>query len=145
MSTKAAVVKSDGHNKHHMSGDAAGSEQTASNTELESEIEIIPNIFDTMTTIEKRANLHCFQGQSPIYSWISYVQIVRCKGNPLFAFVQSLFNTSSLQGQMIHCSAQASVVHNFLRLREGGIYSVKKITVKPNKEEYRVIKDENFM
>ncbi|GJZ59437.1 reverse transcriptase domain-containing protein [Tanacetum coccineum] len=48
-------------------------------------------------------------------------------------------------GQMIHCSAQASVAHNFLRLKEGGIYSVTNFAVNPNKEEYRVIKDDSFM
>ncbi|GKA00464.1 hypothetical protein Tco_0673014 [Tanacetum coccineum] len=46
---------------------------------------------------------------------------------------------------MIHCSARARVAHNFLRLKEGGIYSVTNFAVKPNKEEYRVIKDDSFM
>ncbi|GJS71231.1 replication protein A 70 kDa DNA-binding subunit C-like protein [Tanacetum coccineum] len=46
---------------------------------------------------------------------------------------------------MIHCSAWASVAHNFLRLKEGRIYSMTNFTVKPNKEEYQVIKHDSFM
>ncbi|GJU73493.1 hypothetical protein Tco_1264898 [Tanacetum coccineum] len=49
------------------------------------------------------------------------------------------------KGKMIHCSAWANIAYNFLRLKEGGIYSVKFFAVKPNKEEYRVIKDDSFM
>ncbi|GJZ88108.1 hypothetical protein Tco_0659890 [Tanacetum coccineum] len=49
------------------------------------------------------------------------------------------------KGKMIHCSARANIAYNFLRLKEGGIYSVKIFAVKPNKEEYRVIKDDSFM
>ncbi|GJU06159.1 replication protein A 70 kDa DNA-binding subunit C-like protein [Tanacetum coccineum] len=47
--------------------------------------------------------------------------------------------------QMIHCSVWASVAHNFLQLKEGGIYSMTNFTVKPNKEEYRVLKHDSFM
>ncbi|GKD44727.1 hypothetical protein Tco_1269372 [Tanacetum coccineum] len=48
-------------------------------------------------------------------------------------------------GNMIHCSAKASVSHNFLRLKEGGIYSVKIFAVKPNKDEYRILKNDAYM
>ncbi|GJU70583.1 reverse transcriptase domain-containing protein [Tanacetum coccineum] len=46
---------------------------------------------------------------------------------------------------MIHCSAKADVAHNFLRLKEGSIYSVKKISVKPNKKEYQILKNDAYM
>ncbi|GJT77421.1 reverse transcriptase domain-containing protein [Tanacetum coccineum] len=46
---------------------------------------------------------------------------------------------------MIHSSARASVAHNFLWLKEGGIYLVTNFAVKPNKEEYQVINDDSFM
>nr|GEU84988.1 integrase, catalytic region, zinc finger, CCHC-type, peptidase aspartic, catalytic [Tanacetum cinerariifolium] len=46
---------------------------------------------------------------------------------------------------MIHCSAKATMSHNFLRLKEGGIYSVKNFAVKPNKGEYRVLKNDAYM
>nr|GEY48991.1 hypothetical protein [Tanacetum cinerariifolium] len=45
-------------------------------------------------------------------------------------------------GNMIHCSAKAIVSHNFLRLMEGGIYSVKIFVVKPNKDEYQILKND---
>nr|GEU84932.1 hypothetical protein [Tanacetum cinerariifolium] len=48
-------------------------------------------------------------------------------------------------GNMIHCSAKAIVSHNFLRLKEGGIYSVKKFDVKPNKDKYRILKNDVYM
>ncbi|GJW91892.1 replication protein A 70 kDa DNA-binding subunit C-like protein, partial [Tanacetum coccineum] len=48
-------------------------------------------------------------------------------------------------GNIIHCSAKATVSHNFLRLKEGGIYSVKKFVVKPNKDEYRILKNDAYM
>ncbi|GJS28970.1 hypothetical protein Tco_0489590 [Tanacetum coccineum] len=48
-------------------------------------------------------------------------------------------------GNMIHCSAKADVAHNFLRLKEGSIYSVKKISVKPNKKEYQILKNDAYM
>ncbi|GJT77167.1 replication protein A 70 kDa DNA-binding subunit C-like protein [Tanacetum coccineum] len=155
MSTKAAVMKSDGHNKHHMSGDAA-SKHTASNTELEFEIEIIPDMSDTMTAIEKKGESALLSGSKPdlfldqlranvtgiiivMISWVWDVSVVSGR------YLSTDFVVSDAKGQMIHCSALASVAHNFLHLKEGGIYSVKIFVVKPNKEEYQVIKDDNFM
>nr|GEX49460.1 hypothetical protein [Tanacetum cinerariifolium] len=49
------------------------------------------------------------------------------------------------KGNMIHCSSKATVSHNFLRLKEGGIYYVKNFSVKPNKDEYRIIKNDAYM
>nr|GEY26223.1 reverse transcriptase domain-containing protein [Tanacetum cinerariifolium] len=37
---------------------------------------------------------------------------------------------------------KATVSYNFLRLKERGIYSVKKFAVKPNKDEYRILKND---
>nr|GEX40805.1 hypothetical protein [Tanacetum cinerariifolium] len=34
---------------------------------------------------------------------------------------------------------------NFIVLKEGGIYSVKNFTVKPNKDEYRILKNDAYM
>ncbi|GJW57963.1 reverse transcriptase domain-containing protein [Tanacetum coccineum] len=48
-------------------------------------------------------------------------------------------------GNMIHCSAKESVSYNLLRLKEGGIYSVKNFAVKPNKDEYRILKNDAYM
>ncbi|GKA59896.1 hypothetical protein Tco_0759209 [Tanacetum coccineum] len=169
MSTKAIVVKSDGHNKHHMSGDAAGSKHTTSNTELEFEIEIIPDMSDTMTANNLRfeslrgsfPSKWESMGFCPIGASIRGWQRLPSGDNARFTLGpvtrrcdrhnhchdwSGLGCQCSIRpGQMIHCSARASVAHNFLRLREVGIYSVKIFMVKPNKKEYRVIKDDNFM
>ena len=50
-----------------------------------------------------------------------------------------------LQGNVIHCTARATVAHNFLRLKEGGVYSVKNFVVMQNREDYRIRKDDKFM
>ncbi|GKD59519.1 hypothetical protein Tco_1297028 [Tanacetum coccineum] len=164
MSTKAVVVKYDGHNKHHMFGDAACSKHTASNTELESEIEIIPDMSDIMTANNLRwesvgfcpinASIRGWQGLPSGYVlWNRITNYYSRLAGTTFWDVSAVsgqylsidFEVSDAKGQRIHCSARASVAHNFLRLREEGIYSVKIFAVKPNKEEYQVIKDDNFM
>ncbi|GKB47652.1 nucleic acid-binding, OB-fold protein, partial [Tanacetum coccineum] len=50
-----------------------------------------------------------------------------------------------LQGNAIHCSARSNVAHNFIKLKEGIIYCIKNFVVHPNKEEYRIRKDDAFM
>ena len=37
------------------------------------------------------------------------------------------------------------MAHNFLRLKEGGVYSIKNFIVMHNKEEFRVRKNDTFM
>nr|GEW31666.1 hypothetical protein CTI12_AA222900 [Tanacetum cinerariifolium] len=48
-------------------------------------------------------------------------------------------------GNMIHCTAKSNVAHNFLRPKEGGIYSVKNFVVLPNKDEFWIFKPHMFM
>nr|GEV80195.1 hypothetical protein [Tanacetum cinerariifolium] len=55
------------------------------------------------------------------------------------------FVVSDAKGNMIHCSAKATMSYNFLRLKEGGIYFVKIFAVKPNKDEYRILKNDVYM
>ncbi|GJX62620.1 hypothetical protein Tco_0295520 [Tanacetum coccineum] len=43
------------------------------------------------------------------------------------------------------CIRMTNIAHNFLKLKEGGIYSIKNFVVHPNKEEYRVRKYDAFM
>ncbi|GJS89381.1 zinc finger, CCHC-type containing protein [Tanacetum coccineum] len=52
---------------------------------------------------------------------------------------------SDAHGNAIHCSARSNVAHNFIKLKEGVIYCIKKFMVHPNKEEYRIRKDDAFM
>nr|GEW91680.1 hypothetical protein [Tanacetum cinerariifolium] len=51
----------------------------------------------------------------------------------------------SRDGNMIHCTTKSNVAHNFLRLKEGGIYTVKNFVVLPNKDEFRIFKPHMFM
>ncbi|GJW72188.1 reverse transcriptase domain-containing protein [Tanacetum coccineum] len=59
-------------------------------------------------------------------------------------YLSTDFVVSDAKGNMIHCSAKATVAHNFLRLKVGSIYSVKNFVVKPNKE-YRILKNDTYM
>nr|GEX17492.1 hypothetical protein [Tanacetum cinerariifolium] len=60
-------------------------------------------------------------------------------------YLSTDFVMSDAKGNMIHCSAKATASHNFLRLKEGSIYSVKNFVVKPNKDEYRLLKNDAYM
>ncbi|GJS60912.1 hypothetical protein Tco_0655696 [Tanacetum coccineum] len=42
-------------------------------------------------------------------------------------------------------SAKSSVAYNFLRLKEGCIYSIKNFVVLPNKDEFRIFRHDMFM
>ncbi|GJU86966.1 hypothetical protein Tco_1294512 [Tanacetum coccineum] len=44
-------------------------------------------------------------------------------------------------GNTMHCTARSTIAHNFVRLKEGVVYSIKDFVVQPNKDEYRVLKD----
>nr|GEU79506.1 hypothetical protein [Tanacetum cinerariifolium] len=46
---------------------------------------------------------------------------------------------------MIHCTVGGSIAHNFLRLKEGDIYSIKNFVVHPDMGEFRIIKHDTFM
>nr|GEX23498.1 hypothetical protein [Tanacetum cinerariifolium] len=52
---------------------------------------------------------------------------------------------SILEHRLRRVLCKATVSYNFLRLKEGGIYSVKKFAVKPNKDEYRILKNDAYM
>lgn len=45
----------------------------------------------------------------------------------------------------MHCTAKSTVAHNFVRLKEGCVYSIKNFVVMNNKEDFRVRKDDTFM
>ncbi|GJT60865.1 reverse transcriptase domain-containing protein [Tanacetum coccineum] len=50
-----------------------------------------------------------------------------------------------LQGNLMHCTTRGNITHNFLRLKEGVVYSVKNFTVLPNKDEFHVMRYADFM
>ncbi|GJR53061.1 RNA-directed DNA polymerase, eukaryota [Tanacetum coccineum] len=57
---------------------------------------------------------------------------------------QTLFGSSQPRSTM-HATAHSTIAHNFLKLKEGGIYSVKNFAVQANKDKFRVIKNAMFM
>ncbi|GKE43211.1 ABC transporter B family member 25 [Tanacetum coccineum] len=60
-------------------------------------------------------------------------------------YLSTDFVVSDSKRNMIHCSAKLTVAHNFLRLKEGGIYFVKNFVVLPNKDEFRIFRDDKFV
>ncbi|GJY27531.1 reverse transcriptase domain, reverse transcriptase zinc-binding domain protein, partial [Tanacetum coccineum] len=60
-------------------------------------------------------------------------------------YLSTDFVLCDAKGNKMHGTARASVAHNFLRLKEGGIYCVKNFAVQPNKDEFGIIKNANFM
>ncbi|GKC67494.1 DNA helicase PIF1, ATP-dependent [Tanacetum coccineum] len=64
---------------------------------------------------------------------------------PLFLDQLEVDVIGTIVGNMIHCSEKSNVAHNFLRMKEGGIYVVKNFVVVPNKDEFRIFKQDLFM
>ncbi|GKD79321.1 reverse transcriptase domain-containing protein [Tanacetum coccineum] len=60
-------------------------------------------------------------------------------------YLSTDFVVSDSKGNMIHCTAKATIAHNFLRLKEGGIFLIKNFAVLPNKDEFRVFRHDMFM
>ncbi|GJS91797.1 reverse transcriptase domain-containing protein [Tanacetum coccineum] len=153
---KATVGKSDAQNNKHVSGEAAGSKYPTSHAELGLEIEIIPDMSGAKIVVERKGvsvrisgtKLDLFLDQLCVdVTGTIIVMIGRVwdASGVSDRYLSTDFVMCDAKGQMIHCFARASVAHNILQLKEGGIYSVTNFMVKPNKEEYRVIKDDSFM
>ncbi|GJY57236.1 replication protein A 70 kDa DNA-binding subunit C-like protein [Tanacetum coccineum] len=51
------------------------------------------------------------------------------------------FVFSDAKGNAIHCTANANIAHNFLKLKEGSVYLIRYFVVHQNKEEYRIFRD----
>ncbi|GKC03624.1 zf-CCHC domain-containing protein [Tanacetum coccineum] len=60
-------------------------------------------------------------------------------------YLSTDFVVSDSKGNMIHCTARGSIAHNFLRLKEGSVYSIKNFVMHPNKDEFRIMKNDTFM
>ncbi|GJR06426.1 DNA helicase PIF1, ATP-dependent [Tanacetum coccineum] len=60
-------------------------------------------------------------------------------------YLSTDFVVSDSKGNMIHCSAKAIIAHNFLRLKEGGIFLIKNFVVRHNKDEFWVFRHDMFM
>ncbi|GJU47409.1 reverse transcriptase domain-containing protein [Tanacetum coccineum] len=60
-------------------------------------------------------------------------------------YLSTDFIVSDEKGNLMHCTARGNIGHNFLRLKEGAIYSVKNFTVQPNKDDFRVLRFAHFI
>nr|GEX75193.1 hypothetical protein [Tanacetum cinerariifolium] len=60
-------------------------------------------------------------------------------------YLSTDFIVYDIKGNLMHCIARGNIAHNFLRLKEGSIYSVKNFLVHVNKEEFRVMRYADFM
>ncbi|GJX03348.1 ATP-dependent DNA helicase PIF7-like protein [Tanacetum coccineum] len=60
-------------------------------------------------------------------------------------YLSTDFVVSDSKANIIHCTAKGTVAHNFLHLKEGGIYSIKNFIVHPNKDDFRIMKHATFM
>ena len=45
----------------------------------------------------------------------------------------------------MHCTARSNIAHNFVGLKEGSVYSIKNFIVQPNKDDYRIIRQDPYM
>ncbi|GJT76864.1 reverse transcriptase domain-containing protein [Tanacetum coccineum] len=60
-------------------------------------------------------------------------------------YLSTKFIVSDEKGNLMHCTTRGNIAHNFLRLKEGAIYSVKNFTVQPNKDDFRVLRFAHFI
>ncbi|GJX35554.1 zinc finger, CCHC-type containing protein [Tanacetum coccineum] len=59
--------------------------------------------------------------------------------------VTGRYLSTDFVGDAIHCTAKANIARNFLKLKEGSVYSIKDFVVQGNKDEYRIFKDHAFI
>ncbi|GKE36688.1 hypothetical protein Tco_1460093, partial [Tanacetum coccineum] len=55
------------------------------------------------------------------------------------------FIISDEKANVMHCTARGNIAHNFLRLKEGAIYSVKNFTMQLNKDDFGVLRFSHFI
>ncbi|GJV48581.1 replication protein A 70 kDa DNA-binding subunit C-like protein [Tanacetum coccineum] len=120
MSTKATIGKSNAQNNKHVSGEAAGRKHPTSHVELGPEIEIVPDMSGAKTNVEKK-------GVS--------AGILRIKPD-LFLDQLRVDVTGTIIVMIFHVWDVSAV---------SGRYLMTNFAMKPNKEKYRVIKDDSFM
>nr|GEV00471.1 hypothetical protein [Tanacetum cinerariifolium] len=60
-------------------------------------------------------------------------------------YLSTDFVVCDSKGSTMHATARNSIAHNFMKLKEGGIYSVKNFAVQPNKDDFWVLKNATFM
>nr|GEU77957.1 hypothetical protein CTI12_AA123990 [Tanacetum cinerariifolium] len=60
-------------------------------------------------------------------------------------YLSTDFVVCDSKGSTMHATARNSIAHNFIKLKEGGICSVKNFAVQPNKDEFRVLKNATIM
>ncbi|GJV29348.1 nucleic acid-binding, OB-fold protein [Tanacetum coccineum] len=72
------------------------------------------------------------------------IVLMLCRMWDVYAATGRYLSTDFI-GSAMHATARSTIAHNFLKLKEGGIYSIKNFVVQPNKDEFRVIRNATFM
>ncbi|GKA90241.1 ribonuclease H-like domain-containing protein [Tanacetum coccineum] len=73
------------------------------------------------------------------------IVVMVCRMWDVYAATGRYLSVSDAKGDFMHCTAKGNIAHNFLRLKEWAIYSVKNFTIVPNKDEFRVIRFAELM
>ncbi|GJY33561.1 retrovirus-related pol polyprotein from transposon TNT 1-94 [Tanacetum coccineum] len=60
-------------------------------------------------------------------------------------YLSTDFVVCDSKGSTMYATARNSIAHNFMKLKEGGIYSIKIFVVQPNKDEFHVLKNTTFI
>ncbi|GJQ97093.1 ATP-dependent DNA helicase PIF1-like protein [Tanacetum coccineum] len=58
-------------------------------------------------------------------------------------YLSTDFVVCDSKGSTMHATARNSIAHNFIKLKEGGIYSVKFFAIQPNKDDFRHLETTN--
>ncbi|GKA83816.1 ATP-dependent DNA helicase PIF1-like protein [Tanacetum coccineum] len=60
-------------------------------------------------------------------------------------YMSTDFIVSDVEGNWMHCTTKGNITYTFLRLEEGFIYSVKNFVVQPNKDDFRLMRNADFI
>ncbi|GJQ97533.1 mitochondrial proton/calcium exchanger protein-like protein isoform X1 [Tanacetum coccineum] len=126
-------------------------------TDTSSEVKILFDMPITKSVVERKQNIP--DKGSEVNSKVFLDQLCLDLTRTIIVMLDKMWDVSAVidrylsmnfivldgKGNMIHYSVKETMSHNFLRLKEGSIYSVKKFAVKPNKEEYHILKNDAYM
>ncbi|GJW79947.1 reverse transcriptase domain-containing protein [Tanacetum coccineum] len=76
---------------------------------------------------------------------ICYHDMRMCDVTAIGWYLSTDFIVSDEKGNVMHSTARGNIAHNFLRLKEGVIYSVKNYIVQPNKDDFCVLRFAHFI
>ncbi|GKD45651.1 reverse transcriptase domain-containing protein [Tanacetum coccineum] len=157
MPTNAILTKGDIQTNQVISIEAADINHPMSLAGMSTEVEILADISATNSVVERKQGMSDKVSEAKSELFLDQLRLdvtgiiilmvgrMRDVSADTGQYLSTDFVVSDAKGNMIHCSAKATVEYNFIRLKVGSIYSVKIFVVKPNKEEYRILKNDTYM